>query len=219
MLLSRELTWGMDNRVLIVHATISITLFLLWAVLIARGLRMADCRSRLITTVTNAHAYMACSLRNMRNLQARSPASHWTVMFHTASTGITMKVTKRSAAVRFTIRTRTWDLRLWPLAAQSTARLQEAETPHRRKVRTTRTFAAVVKVGSCGTGDVQSQRGDDESQLVLRSSPELCLYVATDGPQHEAFIVGLSVAQHFVLLPERREITRAAVDAVTESPA
>lgn len=159
-----------------IHATVSIVLFLLGAMLMVRGLRMADCRSRLITTVTKAQEYMASSLRNIRTLQARSPASHWTVMFHAASTGITMKVTNRSAVVRLIISTRTWDFRLWLLAAQSTARLQRVETPHRIKVIITLTFAAVEKVGSWGalSTDFQLQFGASVSQLALRSDPELC---------------------------------------------
>lgn len=188
---SPGLTWGIENKMLMVHATVSITLFLLRAMLMARGSRIADCLSKLITTVTKAHEYMAWSLRNIRNLQARSPASHWTVMFHTASTGITMKVTKRSAAVRLIISTRTWDLRLWPLAAHSTARLQRVEMPHRVKVMITLTLAAVEKVGSCGapSADVQLQWGAGQSQLALRSNPELCWYMLTGGSQQEeAFI-------------------------------
>ena len=202
--MSPSLTWGTENKMLMVQATVSITLFLLRAMLMARGSRIADCLSKLMTTVTKAHEYMACSLRNIRNLQARSPASHWTVMFHTASTGITMKVTKRSAAVRLIISTRTWDLRLWPLAAHSTAKLQKVEMPHRMKVMITLTLAAVEKVGSCGapSADVQLQWGAGQSQLALRSNPELCWYMLTGGSQQEeAFIFWPSPrSRHFVQL-------------------
>lgn len=156
--------------ILMPHATVSITLFLFLALLIARGLRMADCLSRLITTVTNAHEYIACSLRNISSLQAKSPASHWTVIFHTASTGITMKVTRRSATVRLMISTLTWDLRFPSLcAAHRTARLQKADVPQRMKVMTTLTLAAVENVGSCGVSLSDDQLGSEE-QLQLAFS-------------------------------------------------
>lgn len=189
--MSPGLTWGTENKALMDHATISMTLFLFRAMVMARGLRIADCLSRLITTVTKAQEYMACSLRNIKTLQARSPASHWTVMFHTASTGITMKVTKRSAAVKLIISTLTWDLRLWPLAAHSTAKLQKVEMPHRVKVMITLTLAAVEKVGSsCAlSSDVQLQRGVSQSQLPLRSDPELCWYMMTGGSQQEEVFI------------------------------
>lgn len=145
-----DLTWGTDSTTLMTHATVSMTRFLCLALLIARGLRMADCLSRLITMVTKAQEYIACSLRNISSLQAKSPASHWTVMFHTASIGITIKVTSRSATVRLMISILTWDLRFPSLcAAHSTARLQKAEMPQRIQVMITLTLAAVVNVGSC----------------------------------------------------------------------
>lgn len=155
---------------LIPHATVSMILFLILALLIARGLRMADCLSRLITTVTNAQEYIACSLRNISSLQAKSPASHWTVMFHTASTGITMKVTSRSATVRLIISTLTWDFlfpSLW--AAHSTARLHKADKPQRMKVMVTLTLAAVVNVGSCMASPpaVQLEAAGEQLQLAL----------------------------------------------------
>lgn len=142
-------TCGSERITLMVQATVSMILLFLLASLIPRGLRMADCLSKLMTTVTNAHEYMATSFRNMSSLHAASPACHCTVMFHTASTGITMKVTSRSATVRFIIRILTWDLRLPPLlAAQSTTKLHTADTAHRLKVMMTLTLAAVEKVGS-----------------------------------------------------------------------
>lgn len=125
-----------------------ILLFLL-ASLMPRGLRIADCLSKLMTTVTKAQEYIATSFMNISSLQATSPACHCTVMFHTASTGITMKVTSRSATVRFIMRILTCDLRLPPLpAAHSTTKLHTADTAHRVKVMMTLTLAAVEKVGS-----------------------------------------------------------------------
>ncbi len=157
-----DLTWGTDSTTLMPHATVSLTLFLFLASLIARGSRIADCLSRLITTVTKAQEYIACNLRNISSLQAKSPASHWTVMFHTASTGITMKVTSRSAAVRLIINTLTWDLRFPSrCAAHSTARLQKADMPQRMQVMTTLTLAAVVNVGSCRTSPSAVQLDGD----------------------------------------------------------
>ncbi len=148
--LKQLLTWGTERRTLIAQATLSIILFFFLALLMARGLRMADCLSRLMTTVTNAQEYIATSFRNISNLQARSPANHWTVMFQAASTGITMKVTSRSAMVRFMIKILTWDLRLLlVLAAHNTERLHTADTAQRVKVIITLTFAAMEKVGSC----------------------------------------------------------------------
>lgn len=143
-------TWGRERMTLVVHATVSMILLFRLASLIPSGFKMADCLSRLMTTVTKAHEYMATSFMNISSLQARSPACHCTVMFHAASTGITMKVTSRSATVRFMIKILTWDLRLPPFpAAHSTSKLQTADTAHRVKVMITRTLAAVEKVGSC----------------------------------------------------------------------
>ncbi len=104
-----SLTCGMDNTRLMVHATLSKTVFLFLAWLMDRGLRIAACRSRLITTVTNAHEYMATSLRNISVLHASSPASHCTVIFHPASSGMTTNVTSKSATARLVMRSRTWD--------------------------------------------------------------------------------------------------------------
>lgn len=147
-----SLTWGSERITLIVQATVNMILLFLLASLMPRGLRMADCLSKLMTTVTKAQEYIATSFRNMSSLQAVSPACHCTVMFHAASRGITMKVTSRSATVRFIMRILTWDLRLPPLlAAHSTAKLQTADTAHRVNVIMTRTLAAVEKVGSWST--------------------------------------------------------------------
>ena len=145
------------------QATLSIARFLRRASLKPSGFKMADWRSRLITTVTKAHEYMACSLRNISRRQAASPASHCTVTFHAASTGITISVTSRSAAVRCRMSTRTCELRLWPLAAHSTPTLQSVDAAHRMEVRTTRTRAAVEKVGSWRSAAEASPGGPEET--------------------------------------------------------
>lgn len=93
---------------------------------------------------------MASSRTYMRRRQARSPARHCSVMFQTASSGITATVTSRSAAARCSSSRRMWDRRppRRPPAARSTARLQPAERAKRRKVTATRAWAAGEKVGS-----------------------------------------------------------------------
>lgn len=185
------LTWGTDSTTLITQATVSMILFLFLALLMARGLRMADCLSRLITTVTKAQEYIACNLRNISSLQAKSPASHWTVMFHTASTGITMKVTSRSAIVRLTISTLTWDFRFPSMrAAHSTARLQKADMPQRMKVMITLAFAAVLNVGSWGATPlaVQFERAEEQLQLVSSWWSATSRYITAAGSHREAFI-------------------------------
>lgn len=151
-------TWGRASRALSPHAVHSMALFLLSAQPSTRGLTMAAWRSKAMTTVMKAEAYMAANLRNMSPRHATSPPYHCTVTFQAASNGITTSVTSRSAAARLAIRMRMRGGRRCGARAadQSTAPLQHTEERKRRQVTATRTLAAVEKVGS-RTGSSMAQ--------------------------------------------------------------